>query len=57
MEHPGGAGSGEVEAYLGGGVVKAEAEAILNNITALSVVNVICSQNSICNKIFIRVSG
>ena len=32
MEHPGAAGSGEVKACRGGGVVKAEEEAILNNL-------------------------
>ena len=35
MEHPGAAGSGEVEACRGGDVVRAEAEAILNELAQI----------------------
>ena len=37
MEHLGGAGNGEVEACRGGGVVEAEAEAILNNLARIGL--------------------
>ena len=37
MEHPGAAGSGEVEACRGGDVVEAEAEAILNKVAPNSL--------------------
>ena len=37
MEHPGAAGSGEVETCRGGDVVKAGAEAILNNLAQISL--------------------
>ena len=33
MEHPGGAGSGEVKTWRGGAVVEAGAEAILNELS------------------------
>ena len=37
MEHPGAAGSGEVEACRGGDVVEAEAEAILNKLAQIGL--------------------
>ena len=37
MEHPGAAGSGEVKTWRGEAVVKAGAEAILNNLARISL--------------------